>query len=237
MPTAWTPSRNARIAFGALASTYWLSLATGLILVIFRVYPTQETNPNLIGFTDTPTLDRLVDWFSYFTIWSSFLVAGLMTQIARGRLAPTRLNRVLLADALLMVSITGIIFQVLLRGLVPLQGLQVLTDAVEHAWGPLLVVVAWVVFGPRRWLGVKTVFQALIIPLIWLGWTFVRFSFVEAWPYPFVNVTEYGLPTVMTTIGIIILFGIFLGFVFLWIDRARLPGRLHFSDEMADEVA
>lgn len=233
MPSPWTPSRYARIAFGTLAVAYWLSLATGLVLVIFRVYPTQETNPHLIGFTDVSLFDRVVDWFSYFTIWSSFLAAWMLTQLARGRLVRTTLNRVLLADVLLMVSVTGVIFQVLLRGLVPLEGAQVFTDAVEHAWGPLLIVVAWVVFGPRGWLGARGVFQALILPLIWLGWTFVRSAFVEAWPYPFVDVTEYGLGPVMTTIGIIIAFGIFLGFVYLWIDRARLPGRLHLSDEMA----
>lgn len=233
MQAPWVPSRNARIAFGTIAAAYWLSLATGLVLVILRFYPTQETNPHLIGFTDTSLLDRLVDWFSYFTIWSSFLSAWLLTQLARGRLARTALTRVLLADVLLMVSVTGIIFQVLLRGLVPLQGLQVFTDAVEHAWGPLLIVVAWAVFGPRGWLGVRTVFQALILPVTWLVWTFIRAGFVDAWPYPFVDVTEYGIGPVMTTIGIIILFGIFLGFVFLWIDRARLPGRLHLSDEMA----
>ncbi|MFM7717939.1 MAG: Pr6Pr family membrane protein [Actinomycetota bacterium] len=229
--TPITPT--ARRVFGAIAGAYWFSLSLGLVLTLFHVYPSLERNPHLIGYTDVSTFDRVVDFFSWFTIWSSILLAIVFTQLARGRFAPTMRNRVLLTDALLMVSVTCIIFQVLLRGLVPLQGLQVVTDAIEHAWGPVVAVIAWIVFGPRGWITWRTVLLALVLPLAWLGWTFLRSAaFIGLWPYTFLDVTEYGLASVLTTVGEIILFALFLGFVFLWIDRARPRGRLHLSDQV-----
>lgn len=226
-------STNARRVFGVLAGAYWFSITLGFVLTLFRVYPTLERNPHLVGYTDASAFDRVVDYFSWFTIWSSILIAWLFTMLARGKLEPTNRNRVLLTDGLLMVSVTGIIFQVLLRGLVPLQGLQVVTDAIEHAWGPLLAIVAWIVYGPRGWITWRTVLLALAIPIGWLAWVFVRaLAFVDRWPYTFLDVEEYGLASVMTTVAEIILFAVFLGFVFLWIDRARPAGRLHLSDQV-----
>jgi hypothetical protein len=64
------------------------------------------------------------------------------------------------------------------------------------------------------------VFSALLIPIVWLTYSLVRGAYMAAYPYDFLDVATYGLGPVLTTVAMIIAFGVALGFVFLGLDRA-----------------
>jgi hypothetical protein len=219
MQPASSLSRTARRVYGALAGVLWFGVALSLVLDILHIYPTTETNPHLLAFTDASVFDRVVDLSSYFTIWSNALAAFVLTQLALGHWTGTERERVLRADSLLMMSVTGIVYSYLLAGERELQGLQHLTNAIQHYWGPALVVATWAVFGPRGWLKPSHIVTALAIPIVWLLYSLARGAAISAYPYPFVDVLEYGYGPVLTTIAMIVAFGMTLAAIFVGLDR------------------
>lgn len=209
--------------FGITAAVLWGGLALNLGLDILHVYPRDPSIPmdsTLLAFTDASAVDRVVDFFSYFTIWSNIVAAYVCTKLAQGTFHDTPRNRILRADSLLMMSVSGIVYQLLLAPSAHLRGLQYVTNATEHSVGPLLVVGTFLAFGPRARMQVAQVFSALLIPIAWLLYSLARGGFIGAYPYDFLNVAKYGIVPVLTTVAMIIAFGIALGFVFLGLDRA-----------------
>lgn len=221
-----TLSRTARRVYGVLAAVLWFGVGLSFVLDLFHVYPTLETNPNMIAFTDASAFDRVVDLASYFTIWSNALAAFVLTKLALGHWSGTPRERVLRADSVLMMSVTGIVYSYLLAGGRELQGLQHVTNSIQHYWGPALVVATWAIFGPRGWFKPSHIATAFAIPIGWLLYSLLRGVVIGAYPYPFLDVIEYGYGAVFTTIAMIIAFGMVLAALFLGLDRllARFVG-------------
>jgi hypothetical protein len=87
---------------------------------------------------------------------------------------------------------------------------------------PLLVVVGWLVFGPRNRVARGDVWRVLAILVIWCGYTLVRGAFVDWYPYPFIDVGEHGYPQVLTTGVGVALVMVGLALLAEWLDD-RLP--------------
>lgn len=102
-------------------------------------------------------------------------------------------------DSLICMTVTGLVFVTVLRGIEELIGLRVLTDVVFHYFAPLAAVVGWVLFGPRPAISRRTLALALIFPLAWVAYTLVRGEIVSWYPYPFINVAERGYARVAVT--------------------------------------
>lgn len=214
-------SANARRAFAVVAVVAWFGMGLNFILTLFNAYPTVQTDPTLLGNnTDgiAGVIGRMIDFFSYFTIVSNILVAIVMTSLALGKLRPTFWGRVFRLDSLMMISITGIIFVALLAPTAHPVGLYVVTNAVEHYLVPVLVVLTWLIWGPRRWFSITGILAALIIPVIWAVYCLVRGAVINAYPYPFLNVAKYGLSTVLVTIVEVAILGIVIGLIYWGID-------------------
>ena len=64
---------------------------------------------------------------------------------------------------------------------------------------PLLVVIGWLIFGPRNRVTVGDVGRFMIVAVIWLIYTLIRGAFVDWYPYPFVDVIVHGYPQVLAT--------------------------------------
>ena len=88
-----------------------------------------------------------------------------------------------------------------------------------HPAGPALVVATWAIFGPRGWFKPSHIVTALAIPIEWLLYSLLRGAVIGAYPYPFVDVLEYGYGPVLTTVAMIVAFGMFLGALFFGLDR------------------
>lgn len=218
-------SRTARIAFGVAAAAAWAGLGLSFGLAVFGVYPTTQVDPALIGATDATVFDRIVDFFSYFTNISNILAATVMTMLARGRFPDTPRNRILRADSLMMMSVTGILYWYLLAADAQLQGLEHITNFTQHTMTPITTAVLWFAFGPRGWMKWTTAFAALGIPLAWLGYTVLRGVVLGVYPYPFFNAEEYGWGAVASTAVQIMVFGVILGLFFWALDRVLVRSR------------
>lgn len=215
------PTATARRAYAANAAIAWLGLALTIVLSGLGWYGEVPVEEGLYG--NTPdgvagVFSRLTDTLSYFTIWSNVVVAISATLLLQRPLRDTITRRVLRLDALLMITITAIVYQVLIAPSIDVEGWSLLTDPILHIVTPLLTVVVWVVWGPRGWISARLVPLALIVPLAWIAWMLLRGTVVDAYPYGFANVTELGYSSVSVTLVAILVFGLLVAAAYWGID-------------------
>jgi hypothetical protein len=218
-------SATGRRVFGAVAALVWFSLALNLVITALGVYPATTRTPTLFGY-DTPdglagALSRVVDFFSYFTILSNIVVAVVLTALARGVARPVRFWPALRMDSLIMITVTGLVFAIVLAPEAQLEGLEYVTNTIEHYLAPVLTVVTWLVWGPFGWFRLSTVLSAMVLPVLWLGYTLVRGAVINAYPYGFIDAAALGYPTALRNIAGVLVIGIVLALVFLGLDRLR----------------
>lgn len=210
-----------RRVYAIAAGITWFGLIFGLVLTIFNVYPPTDMPPNSLG-DNPPGLaglpGRLADTASYFTNLSNLLVAIVMTMLARN---PDRRGLVwntIRMDSLVMISITGLIYAIVLAPDAQVEGLDIIVNSIKHYIVPAMTVFLWLLVGPRRQLTLSSVFTALVIPIAWAVFTLIRGQFIDAYPYGFLNVIAYGLPAVLVNIAGVAALGIVLGLLFWAID-------------------
>ena len=221
-----------RRAYAIAAGITWFGLGLGLILTAFNVYPPVNVPPGLFGVNPdglAGLVGRVVDSMSAFTNLSNIIVAIVFTMLARNPDRGGRVWHAVRMDSLVMISITGLIYAIVLAPNAQVEGLDIIVNALKHYIVPVVTVALWFIVGPRRQVTFASVFTAIVIPITWAAYTLIRGHFIEKYPYDFVNVVNYGLPAVLTNIAGVAALGIVLGLVFWAIDRL-ISGRGRASD-------
>jgi hypothetical protein len=184
-PTTWRgpkPSSTwSRLWFGFTA----LCVAGG---VVISVYTAAH---NHTGHFHDP-VERAFNTFSFFTVDSNLIVGVTVLLLA---LKPDRSSSVFATFRLIgvvAIAVTGLVYHVALSSLFDMQGLDQLGNQLVHTVVPLLAVVGWLMFGPRRITSARIAVWSLVFPVAWLGFTLIRGSFVHWYPYPFIDVTTLG---------------------------------------------
>ena len=219
----YQPSRGARAAFAVNAVVAWLGVVLTVVISAVGGYAALPHDPGLYGTHPAGVagvVSRLSDTASYFTIWSNVVVALTCTVLARRRTLGTWWTRVLRLDALLMITVTAIVYQVLLAPTAVVVGWSRLTDPILHQVTPVLTVLVWLVFGPRRWVSWSVVLGSLAIPIAWIGWMLARGAVVRSYPYDFANVEDLGYAQVGTTLVVILGFGLVVSALYWVLDLA-----------------
>ena len=207
-----------RLLFALNAVCAWIGVGISTYSSAAGLYRYDVTNPNLFQSSDTP-IGRLTNSYSYFTMWSNLTVAIVMTILV---IAPNRgrIFQVFRLDALLMITVTGVIYWGMLAATNTSQGIDRVGNLFNHSITPILTVVIWLIAGPRNWIRWWTPLAALILPITWAVYTLVRGAAINQYPYPFLDVAKYGLASVMVTIVMIAIFGLVVGYVYYGIDYA-----------------
>ncbi len=143
---------------------------------------------------------KLVNFFSFFTIQSNIVAAVSLAVgavlLLRSRAEDPRWYGVLRACATTYIATTGIVYNLLLRGIELPQGTTVAwSNEVLHVVVPVLVVLDWFLSPGRRCLGWGVVGVIVVYPIVWAAYTMIRGPFVHdaltgatSWyPYPFLN--------------------------------------------------
>jgi hypothetical protein len=204
---------------GATFAVVGTGLIWQLVLIIQGVNVLVEPSGGLPS-----VATRVVRFVSYFTVESNILV-GLTAATLMWRPSwDGRVWRVLRLEALFGITVTGIVYSTLLRGVVTLHGASAITNALLHYIAPLMAVVGWVLFGPHPRITENTLVISLFWPALYMIYTLAHGAASHWYPYPFVDVTKLGYTTAIRNgVGLnLLLVGI--GALFLWLDR-RLPGQ------------
>jgi hypothetical protein len=184
------PPRWARLAHALTALVAITALVLQLVLVVQGNRILDETHPPDLG-------TRLVRFASYLTIWSNALAAGTTAALAIDPARDGRVFRVLRANGLVLVALSGIVHFFLLRPLLDLDGADLLADRLLHVAVPVLTVAGWIAVGPRVRLGRGDLAPFLAVPLVWIGYTLARGAVVD-W-YPSSTSASTGTPSCCST--------------------------------------
>ena len=159
--------------------------------------------------------ERIVRFFTYFTIESNILVLLAAVVLAAG--AEQGVRFVLLhLDALLGITVTGIIFATILAP----DGADVGTASVLlHYISPPLAVLAWLFLGPRGARSRSLIVPALVWPIGYLVWVLIWGAITDWYPYDFVDVGEHGYGGVLLNTVLVLVLGIVLLLAFLAVNR------------------
>jgi hypothetical protein len=147
------------------------------------------------GLTDIPF--RLVNFFSFFTIESNILATVVLIMAVGLTLLQTNPMwfTVLRAVATTFMVTTGIVYNLLLRGIELPQGSTLdWSNEILHLWGPLYLLVDWIVAPGRLRLEWKHIGTIVAFPIVWAVYTLIRGAVTYdplldgGWyPYPFLN--------------------------------------------------
>ncbi len=172
---------NTKTASAVGAVIGWLALLLQLVLIIqHRVTTIPET---------------VVRYFSFFTILTNILVALSFSQLySKGISAsgPLLTRPKTLTATAVYITIVGLIYNVILRFLWAPKGWDRLADEMLHSVIPVFYALFWFFFVPKKDIQWKNIFPWLIYPLLYLGYTLFRGSFVNWYPYPFIDVAKIG---------------------------------------------
>jgi hypothetical protein len=143
---------------------------------------------------------NVVNFFSFFTIESNIgsivvlLIGAIILVVRRG--ADPDWFQVTRAAVVTYMIVTGIVYNVLLRGIELPQGSTLgWSNEILHAVAPAYLLLDWLLAPGRRPLAARRIVVILAFPIAWVVYTLVRAPFVvdqvygtDYWyPYPFLN--------------------------------------------------
>ncbi|WP_243694802.1 Pr6Pr family membrane protein [Labedella populi] len=184
-------------------------------------------NPDLLGTT-------LANFFSFFTIQSNLAAAITLAigsvVLLRGRGEDPRWFAVLMTSIATYMVTTGIVYNVLLRGIELDPGLsQPWSNEVVHAIAPAYLLLDRLFAPGRRPLPSRSIGIVVIFPLAWAAYTLLRAPLVTSpstgtagwYPYPFLDprLSDSGYLSVVFFVVLLALVIATVGLGVLWLSR------------------
>lgn len=213
---------RARIAHAVTAFLAWAGVVMTVVISAFGAYERGFWEPHLYGIHPdgaAGVVSRLGDTLSYFTMWSNIVVALSATLLALAPQTVTPARRALRLSGLLMITITAIVYALILAPDDVVVGWSRITNPLQHLLVPGVTLLVWLIWGPRGWFTARTVAASLLIPLAWVAWMLGRGAVIDAYPYGFVNVATLGYPRVALTLLVILAFALLVAAAFRLVDR------------------
>lgn len=216
--------------FGINALSAWIGLGMSTVIELFGLVETKysgESSPTsqfghqgdyASGLVGAP--ERLIDLFSYFTIWSQIVVGVVMTLLYLNPARDGKIFRVIRLDSILMITVTGVVYNLLLGPNYPPQGLNQISSPIQHTITPLITVLVFVIAGPRGWINLKNIAAALVVPIVYVFYTLFRGAVIGKYPYDFFDVALKGYAYVLNYVLGILFASIIMAGIYWGIDKA-----------------
>ncbi len=166
---------------------------------------------------------RLLRLFSFFTIESNILAGVSSALLMRSAASADQRWPVLRVDALYGITLTGLVYSIVLAPLHDPKGWQDVTvNTLLHYIVPTLMVLGWLLFGPRPQVTLRVLLLALAWPLAWVTWTLIHGELSGWYPYGFVDAATHGYVRVaLNMVAVVGVTAVMFGLLW-WGDR-RLP--------------
>ncbi len=223
-------SGRAKLLFGVNAFVAWLGYAIAQITNIFQLVPRTEAydpTSNMFGGSADGlpgAIGRLFDSHGYFTTWSNILVALTLTALY---LNPDRTGRLfarLRNTGLLMITMTMVLYHLLLAGTSNPQSWYAVSNLLQHYITPMATILVWLLVGPRGQFKFSETFGVFLIPITYLAYTLIHGAAASVYPYPFFNVIKYGYVSVLSLMGGVIVGGYVVALIYYGVERLRSRG-------------
>jgi hypothetical protein len=218
---------TAKRLFGINAFIAWLGYGMVQVVNILGLVPqTTPYDPGSNLFGGHPegiagAIGRVFDSHGYFTTWSNIAVAVTLTALY---LNPERTGRFfssLRNTGLLMITMTMVLYHLLLAGVANPQSWYALTNLLQHYITPVITIAVWAAAGPRSRFPFSHTFTVFIIPITYLVYTLVHGAIASVYPYGFFNVIKYGYASVLMLMGGVIVGGYVVALVYYGVERLR----------------
>jgi hypothetical protein len=166
---------------------------------------------------------RPANYFSYFTIDSNLIaVVVLLVGVACWRSTNPPALDLLRGAAVVYMSVTGVVFTLLLSG-VDVDTQLKWVNTVVHELMPLVILADWLIAPPASHLTLRQGALWLLFPLVWIIYTLIRGAASNWYPYPFLNPTNGGyLSVTLYCAGILVLMLVVCTTV-VWLGNLRGP--------------
>lgn len=211
MDASTRPTAAARRAQLVVAIFVGTALALRLGLTIFDPGPGQD--PDLFV--------RLERFVSYFTIQSNFAIFVMAIAVLRAPDLGTPWMRAMRLASLFGITVTSIVYVIVLAGDADNSGLAQLANLMLHYVGPPLSVGLWIVYGPWPPIAVSDIPRAMIWPGLWIVYTLIHGAITDWYPYPFIDVAANGYATVAVNIVAVTAFALALSLAYVGVNRHR----------------
>ena len=221
---------RAKLLFGLNAFVAWLGYGIAQVTNIFELVPRTEAydpSSNMFGGSAeglAGAVGRVFDSHGYFTTWSNILVGLTLTALY---LNPERTGRIffrLRNTGLLMITMTMVLYHLLLAGTSNPQSWYAISNILQHYITPMISIVVWLALGPRGQFKFSDTFAVFIIPIAYLAYTLVHGALASVYPYPFFNVIKYGYVSVLSLMGAVIVGGYVVALIYYGVERLRTRG-------------
>lgn len=180
-----------------LAAITWFAIIGQFSIMMVK--PEAALIPTFIGF------------IAFFTIQTNIMVASALTITLISTNHPIRafvVKASTLTAITVYITVTGLIYNVILRGIWHPEGFQKLIDELLHSIVPIAMVIYWLRFVALENIPWSSVYWWLIYPAIYLGATLSYGLIAQRYPYPFIDVNALGY-------GHTFLNSLFVGMLFL----------------------
>jgi len=210
-------SPQARICAALIAIT----ATTGLILQFTALLSTHSV------------LGTLWTMSRFFTITTNLAIAIIYIGIALGQSAWASPRR--LAGLTLAIMLVGIVYGLLLRGVMIPTGLGIPANVLMHQVTPIAVPIYWVGFARKGDVRAADPLWWALYPFAYLLYALARGICGDRYAYPFVDPAQHGWHSVAINVAAIAAGFLGAGYALYWLDgklafgskarkRASLPG-------------
>ena len=202
-----------------------LLVVAGMLVQLWIAVRVSATPPgHAVGtLAGTPMGNRILRVLSFFTIQANILSAVTAAQLARNPDRDGPVWRAVRLAALFGITVTGIVYSTVLAKIHEPHGWQeTSTNTVFHYVVPIMMVLGWLLFGPRPRIEVRTITLAILWPVAWATYILIYGAITKWYPYPFVDVTTHGYGRVVAnSVAVVVVLLVVTGLY--WLGDRRLP--------------
>nr|WP_294782729.1 Pr6Pr family membrane protein [uncultured Flavobacterium sp.] len=165
-----------------------------------------------------------VRFLSYFTILTNsivFFCSAILLFLGKSNLNYFFRKASTLTAITVYILIVGIVFNLLLRQIVDLNGHHLIVSEIFHTVVPILFFFYWLLFVSLQKLSFKVIWLWLVYPIIYIIYTLFHGIITHFYPYPFIDVTKLGFKTAIINGFFVLIAFVILSVILIFISRKR----------------
>ncbi len=171
----------------------------------------------------------MVNLFSYFTIQSNILMLIVSVLLVINPRRGGTAFGILRLGALVGITVTGVVYSILLAGNADFSGIEWWYDKIFHYIVPAMSVLGFLLLTPRTKLD-KSARWFLVWPLAWLAYTLIRAEVSEPVftltatkkgpvPYDFLDIADHGGVFVTIACVVVLALALAIASFYIWFSQ------------------